>query len=561
MDASNQITRRAFLRGGAGLAAGGVLNDLLPVSRLEAASQSRRPFALPARPDLPPRTGTAPDLPPLNVIALNRLGFGPRPEDWAAYEVLGATPATRFQAYLNQQLNPGTIQDADCDARIGARHFVSLGKPLARLWSEHVLNEDYQVRSLPFVETLQATWLRALYSRRQLLEVLADFWHNHFNVYGWHDGVVGVFVQYDRDVIRANALGNFRTMLEAVATSPAMLYYLDNAYSSNAGPNENWARELFELHTMGVEHYLGSLQQAQVPGYPAQPTAYVDNDVYEAARAFTGWRVRDDAYDAEIGNTGAFFTYAAWHDRFQKTVLGQHLANDRPALEDGHTVLDLLAAHPATARHICRKLCQRLIADDPPAAVVDAAVATWTAHRAAPDQIKRTVQTILSAPEFAATWGKKVKRPYELVASVLRGTQAAVTPGDSFYWNYRQLGQPLFEWAAPDGYPDVYHAWTGTSVMLYRWNLVNYFIEGWVDGVTVDLPAQLPAGVRSANAITDWWLARLIGRPINADDRGELIQFMAQGHNPDYNLPQDQITERVPRLVELILMFPDFQWR
>jgi hypothetical protein len=123
------------------------------------------------------------------------------------------------------------------------------------------------------------------------------------------------------------------------------------------------------------------------------------------------------------------------------------------------------------------------------------------------------------------------------------------------------LGQPLFEWAAPNGYPDVHRAWTGTSVTLYRWNLVNYFVGGWVDDVTVDVPAQMPAALRTANAITDWWLARLLGRPIHAEDRAELVQFMAQGHNPDYNLPQDQITERAPRLVELILMFPDFQWR
>ena len=556
------VTRRQFLQDGSLVVAGSLLAGVAPAPWVGKTPPFPRVQRMAERPDLPLRTDTAPELAPLNVIVLNRLGFGARPPDWAAYNALGSTPAARFSAYLAQQLNPAAIADGDCDQRLAAQNFVTLAKPLTQLWADHTLADDYDTFSLPYRETVQATWIRALYSKRQFFEVLADFWHNHFNLFGWHDGVVSVFVHYDRDVIRANALGNFRQMLEAVATSPAMLYYLDNAFSSDDGPNENWARELFELHTLGVENYLGPLDQAAVPGYSTgNPTAYVDNDVYEAARAFTGWRVRDDDYDPEVGNTGEFFTYTPWHDRFQKTVLGLHLRNDRPALEDGRAVLDAVAGHPATARYLCTKLCRRFIADNPPQAVIDAAVAVWTANQQAPDQIKRVLQTILTSNEFANTWGEKVKRPFEFVASALRAVDAEWAWSDGFQWTFAQLGQALFEWPPPNGYPDRHEAWTGTNVMLGRWTILTYCLEGWLDDISADLLSQMPGNIRTPIAICDFWIARLLGRAMGTDDRQELIEFVAQGRNPEYDLSQELIDERVPRLVELIIMFPDFQWR
>ena len=200
-----------------------------------------------------------PPLPSMDVIASNRLGFGPRPGFQDAFQALGATPQERLQAYVDQQLSYATVDDAACNARLAAACFTTLNKSLTQLWADHVYNntQGWSYRMLPITESERATWIRAVYSQRQLFEVLVDFWHNHFNVHGWHSYAGPVFVHYDRDVIRAHALGNFRQMLEAVAKSTAMLYYLDNYLNQVGGFNENFARELLELHTMGAENYLG----------------------------------------------------------------------------------------------------------------------------------------------------------------------------------------------------------------------------------------------------------------------------------------------------------------
>ncbi|MFZ2487897.1 MAG: DUF1800 domain-containing protein [Anaerolineae bacterium] len=524
---------------------------------------------------LPRHNNRAPTLPPLSVIAFNRMGFGPRPTDWALWQSLGATDEARLTAYVDEQLNPAAINDSDCDARLASNGFVTLNKSLRQLWEDHVTNNTgggYEWYVRPADETVQATWLRAIYSKRQLLEVLADFWHNHFNVYAF-DQAAPIFTSFDRDVIRAHALGNFRTLLEAVGSHPAMLFYLDNYISSDGGPNENYARELFELHAMGADAYLGHLNQGQVPLDPqGRPIAYVDEDVYEAARAFTGWTINGahwelPAYDPgppERYVPGTFLTWDDWHDRFQKHILGNTIPSNQGTLPDGRAVFDLLAAHPATARHVCTKLCRRLIADDPPQAVIDAAVAVWQANLAAPDQLKRVVRTILLSPEFKTTWGQKVKRPLELVVSVLRGVNATWSPDWDwqFYWWVAGLGQRVFEWPAPNGHPDTATAWTSTSVMLQRWNVTAGLLENWVgNSVQVDLLAQMPATQTSANQIVDWWSQRLLGRALDAADRAEIVAFMAQGFAAGGSLPADQIADRLPSTVQLICMAPDFQYR
>ncbi|HIC88343.1 MAG TPA: DUF1800 family protein, partial [Anaerolineae bacterium] len=531
METLMTITRRDLLKGGVALATTAIMAGAAPQTTADAPPLPRV-TAMSERVNLPLRTVGLPPVPPLKVIALNRMAFGPRPEDWAAYDALGPTPEEQFTAYVEQQLDPDAIDDSDCDARIAAQGFITLNKSLTELWADHREADEYSVRILPFTETRNATWIRALYSKRQLLEVLTDFWHNHFNIYAPAYIIASVWVHYDRDVIRTHALGNFRTFLEAVATSTAMLYYLDNYVNSNAGPNENYARELFELHTLGADHYLGFGEQEDVPGYDTgNPIGYVDDDIYEAARAFTGWRVRNSSSDPDIGNTGEFFTYEPWHDRFEKTVLGHRLENDRPALADGRDVLNLVASHPGTAQHVCKKLCRRFISDDPPQSVIDAAVATWNATADEPDQLKQVVRTILLSDEFKNTWGEKIKRPFEFVASLLRASGAEWVPSSSFRWNFRRLGQPLFQWPTPDGYPDRREPWIGTNAMLRRWNIVNSLIEGWVEGTTIDLRSQMPADIRSSNAIVDWWINRIMGRPINTDDRQEIVDFMAQGRN------------------------------
>ncbi|HXQ33957.1 MAG TPA: DUF1800 family protein, partial [Anaerolineales bacterium] len=317
------------------------------------------PTGVPPEPVLPPIS--------LGIIALNRMAFGPRPGDIEAFNALGSTDNERLHAYVTRQLNPESIDDSEFESRYNAAGFETLHKTQDELYSDHIANNQYdpnndeywQWYSKPAYELIDATFLRAVYSKKQLVEVLADFWHNHFNVYSWQDDGVPLLVSYNRDVLRAHMFGNFRQMLEAVATHPSMLYYLNQNNSSDAGPNENFARELFELHTLGAENYLGVMDPAQVQkDANGIAIGYVDNDVYEAARALTGWRVDDDIHEYEDGveKTGRFIYYQPWHDRFNKLILGRYFPPDRPDMQDGRDVLDLLANHPGTARHISRKL-------------------------------------------------------------------------------------------------------------------------------------------------------------------------------------------------------------
>ncbi|MGL4649062.1 MAG: DUF1800 family protein, partial [Caldilineaceae bacterium] len=201
------------------------------------------------------------------LIALNRMGFGPRPGDLNALLALGPNSTARLQAYVDQQTNPASIDDSACDARIAAQGFTTLNKTRLKLWQDHLTKPDlpYEERIRPLWETLHVTFLRAVYSKRQLVEVLADFWHNHFNVYAWDIWGAATWVHTDRDCIRANIFGNFRNMLGDIAHSPAMLYYLDNISNTSAGPNENYARECFELHALGAENYMG-VQTTVGPG-------------------------------------------------------------------------------------------------------------------------------------------------------------------------------------------------------------------------------------------------------------------------------------------------------
>jgi len=562
MPDSAALKRRDVLKLGGVAAAGAVA---APVSGASLAPKSP---PHPLRDVNAPQTDRVvgpPPLPPLGVIALNRLAFGPRPGEIAAFNALGGNDDARLQAWVDQQLNPNAIDDSPCSAKIAAANLTTLNKSLVQLWADHVVNNTtggWAVRIQPFTETRTATLLRAIYSHRQLKEVLVDFWHNHFSVYADDGNIAPGFVQYDRDVICAHALGNFRTLLGAVATSPAMLYYLDNYTNQAAGPNENYARELMELHTLGAENYLGVMRQVDVPvDGNGVPIGYVDDDVMEATRCLTGWRIADGDWPVSL-DTGEFLYYDPWHDRFQKTVLGQYLPANQAAMKDGQDLLDAVAYHPGTARFIARKLCRRLIGDDPPQTIVDAAAAVFVAQRNASDQLKQVVRTIVLSNEFKTTWAEKVKRPFEWIASFLRATNADFNFSNDFYWNFEGLGQPLFEHRPPDGYPDLKEKWVGTSTLLQTWRLINFCIEGWIDGTTIDTVSQMPGTIVTPNAIVDYWIDRVLGRPLHPiENRLPLVEFVAQGRNPDFDLRPDQIAERLPRMVAMIFMLPDFGWR
>jgi len=511
-------------------------------------------------------TKSVPSPPPAAIITLNRLGFGPRPGEVAEFNSLAGSDPARLEAWVDQQLDPMSIDDSLCDSKIGAAGYTTLNKSLAQLWQDHVASSPpWNVRLQPYYEVERATILRAVWSRRQLLEVLADFWHNHFNIYGPDSWAAPVWSHWDRVVIRGNALGNFRTMLGEVAQHPAMLYYLDNYTSSSAGPNENWARELFELHTLGADHYMGVIRQDQVPIGPGGiPVAYVDDDVFEATRCFTGWTFDFD--------TGLFEYRSDWHDHFQKNVLGTYIPPNQPALVDGTVVLDQVASHPGTARHVATKLAHRLIGDNPEPGLIDDAAAVFEAQSSAPDQLAQVVRTIVLHPTFLTTWGDKIKRPLEILGAALRAADGRFTfaldedDTGTLLWRYDQAGQPLFAWRSPNGYPDRKDDWQSATPRVHSWRLMNWLIDVDDPGGTyrLNVLGQTPSQARSANQLADFWINRVFARPIPSEERQEIVEFMAQGHNPDFALPVDSDSntqDRLRAMVGLIFMSPPFLWR
>ena len=574
---SKQFSRRDFLKLGGSLATASLLAACQPGEETSTAplspTTSANDISIPE---------PAVSLPPVSlaILALGRMTFGIRPGDIEAFNAFGNTDDERLRAFVQQQLNPDSLDDSDFESRYSAAGFQALHKSHEQLYSDHIANNAYDANddaywewySLPAYELVDATLLRAVFSKKQLVELLADFWHNHFNIFFWQDDGVPLLVSYNRDVLRRHMLGNFRQMLEAVASHPSMLYYLNQNNSSDAGPNENFARELFELHTLGAENYLG-VRDPNTVEKDANGIAigYVDNDVYEAARCLTGWRIDDDLGEWEegVGITGNFIYYKPWHDRFNKLVLGKYIPADQPDMQDGKDVLDLLAAHPGTARHIARKLCRRFIADLPPDSVVEKVAAAFTEFRDAPDQLKRVMEVLLLSDEFKQSWGQKIKRPLEACISTLRSLNSDFTrvPG-GVPWMLSLMGQPLFERRSPDGYPDVKEAWANSMSLLYRWNFAVGVAENWLNdddkGLTLhtDLLNQTPAEIRTAESLADFWIQRILGRPLSSDaDRNSVIAVMAQEYGTQELLPEDHVAYVLPAMVEVILMSPDFQWK
>lgn len=569
-----KFNRRDFLKLSAAVAASSALAACAPNNENEIGV----PFESTENPILNPKAQTPLPSVPLAILALNRLTFGIRPGDVDFFNSLGANDDERLLNFVTQQLNPDSIDDSEFEAHYNAAGFETLHKTHEQLYFDHIVNNQYDSNdnaywewySKPAYELVDATLLRAVYSKKQLFEILTDFWHNHFNVYFWQDDGVPLLVSYNRDVLRKHALGNFRQMLEAVATHPSMLYYLNQNNSNDAGPNENFARELFELHTLGAENYLGVQDPNAVPkDANGVSIGYVDNDVYEAARCFTGWRVDDDIYEYEneIGKSGNFIYYKPWHDRFNKLVLGKYIPSDQPDMQDGRDVLDLLANHPGTARHIARKLCIRFISDVPPDSVVQAAANAFIEFRSAPDQLKRVVETILLSAEFKQSWGGKVKRPLEALVSMMRvlHSESNRIP-NGFHWMLSQMGQGLFERRSPDGYPDVREAWANSMSLLYRWNAAVALTENWMDDdqgniIRTDVYSQTPAEIRTAASLADFWITRILNQPLSEPSRNAVIQVMAQNYGWDEPLPEDHVQYVLPAMVEVILMSPEFQWK
>ncbi len=334
-------------------------------------------------------------------------------------------------------------------------------------------------QTIPAYDLSEAKMLRAVYSNRQLAEVLVDFWYNHFNVYLEKGNDRFLVTSYEREAIRPYVLGKFKDMLLATAQDPAMLFYLDNWQSvappppgamarkgarpafGGRGLNENYARELLELHTLGVDG------------------GYTQKDIIAVARCFTGWTIKNGAR-----SSGGFEFNERVHDRGEKVVLGVTI----PAgggKEDGLKVLDILVHHPSTGRFISRKLAQRFVADEPPPALVERMAKTF---REKDGDLREVMKTMLDSKEFwsQGAWRAKMKSPLEMVASAIRATGADMQSAQILGAQLLQLGQPLYKKVEPTGYSSANAEWTSSAALLARMNFGLALAQNKIPGLKVD---------------------------------------------------------------------------
>jgi len=460
-----------------------------------------------------------------------------------------------------------------------------------------------QWRSVAAIGQLeQAKLVRAINSNRQLQEVLADFWNNHFNVDVKKKMCDVLKVADDRDVIRPHIWGKFRDLLEADAKSPAMLVYLDNATNTVArdvtpeeqmrqqqkqaevmkqmlgdaappapapvpigqlktkkqgGINENYAREIMELHTLGVDG------------------GYTQQDVQEVARCFTGWSIDK--------TTGEFAFHARQHDDGAKVVLGHNI----PAgggMQDGEMVLDILASHPSTAHFISKELCQRFVADDPSPALVDRIAAVFTQTGG---DLRQVTYAILTSPEFLspASYGNKVKSPFEFTVSAVRATSSTIIaqqpppfdkltpaieggailgrgqaadrmaqrPRQSLNWHIYELGEPLFACTPPTGYKEVSSTWVSPGALIERLNFAMALTGQKLSDVTFS-PSKVLAGIDldKPEDVLNQCVAVLLQNKVSDTTRKVLEQTALPA-------PGDGQTVNPSKLIALIIGSPEFQ--
>lgn len=467
---------------------------------------------------------------------LNRLTYGARAVHLQAFQTQG------FAAWLTEQLSPESIDDSACEAKIQAIDHETLEEDWATLFDR--IYEGYSSYIRPRDQVRHATWLRRIYSKRQLQEKLVEFWHDHFNIYSDLSSTIrALWPKWDA-TLREHALGNFKAMLIATAQHPCMLYYLDNYRSTDGGPNENYARELMELHTMGAINY-------QVED------GYIDQDVYEASRCFTGWTIN---FDRESADRGQFLYEHDDHDRFIKFFLGEMIPGDQPALADGVQVLETLADHPGTARHIAEKLCRRFVSDSPPESLMQSTADLFHAQRDAPDQIRQVIEHIVTSEAFAESTSAKFKRPADWVASAMRVLLIDYTTDDAFRWLFDGMGQPTFMWRPPDGAPATAGHWQSSSGMLYRWNWVGRITKGsYVSrGLEVHLHEFISEQHATARAITDWVIQNVLGRGVSSTTYEAMLNYIADGRSWDLELPADQREQKVKYAAALLTMSPEF---
>ena len=521
--------------------------------------------------------------PSFAVRVLNNLSYGATPTTLSEFNALGSTDTQRLANYVDWQLDWANISDAAVEQRLTTAGYTTLNKTLEQLWNDHIkVDPIYDIRMRPAWEVQRASYVRATHSRRQLREVLVNFWHAHFNVMATDFSAGPVFAHYDRDVIRANATGNFRTMLEAVAKSTSMLYYLDNLNNSRSGPNENFARELLELHTFGAENYLGFVDPFAVPPCPEDPSypiGYTDIDVYETSAAFTGWSAKTGHWQFPTENDGTFSYHQSWHDAGPKFLLGMLIYPEQPAMKDGRDVLDRLASHPRVAKFICKKLIRRFVNDTPSQKLIDSAALIFRANWQNPKQIEITLRHILNSNEMFNSWGQKNRRPFEATVAAMRALGHDWTvrldhdKSNELMWRTGPTGHTPYTWPAPNGYPDTSASWSGSNSFAMTWKLLNWLTETSDAGVPLSpILVTTRTGVAqwTANNLVDFWSMRILGYAISPARRQTLVNFMAQNGDPatyvitdtdawaSSDLKRHYNQQRLRSMVSLILLSPEF---
>ena len=527
---------------------------------------------------------------------LSRLTFGARPGDLERVKQMG------IDTYLKQQLEPDTIDDSALDTRLAKLPTLSLATPtIAELYNPPkpkptplpspnveknetaaTANAEMQEAKpsptpkpkptpppknpgMVVNELQRAKLLRAVYSERQLYEVMVDFWENHFSIFANKDADRLLLTGFDREAVRPFAMGNFRDLLGATAHSPAMLYYLDNWTSSvlrkypatkdrparqSGGINENYARELMELHTLGVNG------------------GYTQKDVQEVARCFTGWTIR------KPNDEGVFIYNPALHDNGEKTVLGVKIAAGG-GIADGERVLDILASHPSTARFIATKMARRFLGDEPPKAVVDRAARVFLTTNGS---ITETLKSIITSPAFfsPAAYRNKVRSPFEYVAAALRITNAETDADRPILSWISRMGQPVYGRVTPDGYPDMSTEWLSNNDLLTRFNFAGALATNSIKGTKVDTKKLLentdasdPLKVEEAlsrliltNAITDHTKAALekVAKDAKARKDGEVERAALAGTMAlAEQKPAAKQPNYVLEILGLVLGTPEFQ--
>ncbi len=444
--------------------------------------------------------------------AARRLSYGPTPK------LVGHLRSVGLAAWLDEQLEPGL------DVRgVLASPLSSLPLPTVAM--------AYEGRDV-LADLKAGTLARAAWGDHQLFELLVELFSNHLSIRG--DAVGPMKVTDDRVVIRANVLGTFSDMLVASCQSPAMLKYLGNDVSVGDDPNENYARELLELHTVGVHG------------------GYHQRDVHEAARALTGLTVNPGTLEFQYN--------PSWRSLGRVRVLGwSHPNNDRDkGVEVATSLVRYLATHPATAKRLATKLVRRFVSERPPAGLVSSTAKVYLESGTA---IVPTVRHVLLSREFARSAGQKTQRPFEWVAAAIRGLGLqqdinAVDPNPVLAM-LRRLDQAPFEWPRPDGYPDRTTAWASSPSILARWNTAQHLVNGAIGGIKpLDSVALIGTPVPpTAGALADHLVRRVLGVPPRPALRAALLG--AVHLTASSKLTPEAAQSITPQLAALILSSPE----